>query len=257
LGIFGFRRSKTKDEPGRDDGLDAAVAAVGDVPAGEVPSGDGVGVRDLTQEQRLRFEERLLAQDLERARGVALGYAFKRVWSRQHRDRERDLALARHLVDSAQTIAWERASWDPDQGSPSLAVYLCSIIRSELSHEAEAAENQEKTAEAAQLEPSTSPDALPDPEQLVMAKAEHHADASDAAADLAWLRAFFAKKKDAVNLRWLDLRAEGVDDEPAAMAARSEYSADDFYNAQKRRIRAARRLLAHKQGRRDDDEETE
>ena len=67
MGIFGFRRDRKKDEPRRDDALEAAVAT-----AGEDPAGAG-GARELTPEHRLRFEERLLAQDLEKARNAALG----------------------------------------------------------------------------------------------------------------------------------------------------------------------------------------
>ena len=38
-----------------------------------------------------------------------------------------------------------------------------------------------------------------------------------------------------------------MEDEPAAMAAESEFTADDYYNAHKRRIRAVRRLLASRE----------
>jgi hypothetical protein len=245
-----FRRSK-KDEGPRDDAFDASVAA-----AGARLEADASGTREVSEEQRLRFEEMLLEEDLEHARAVAIGYALRRLGARNRRDKEKVLAQARQLADDAQTIAWERASWDRDNGPP-LPVYYCSIIRSQLSHEKEAAENREATEQASLGEPSTAAEELPDPEQLMMARDELHDDARTAASDVEWLRGYFEKKQDTVNLRWLDLRAEGVDDEPAAMAERSDLAEEDFYNARKRRMRAVRRLLALKTGARDDDEEKE
>lgn len=245
-----FRRSK-KDEPPRDDPFDATVAAAGDQLATEAS-----GTHEVSEEQRLRFEEMLLEEDLERARAIALGYALRRLGARNRRDKEKVVAQAQQLVDDAQAIAWERASWNRDKGPP-LSVYYCSIIRSQLSHEKEAADNREATEQASLDEPSATPDELPDPEQLMMAREEHHDDARTAASDTEWLRAYFEKKGDTVNLRWLERRAKGVDDEPAAMAERSEFTAEDFYNAKKRRMRAVRRLLAVKAGARDDDEENE
>jgi hypothetical protein len=249
--------SERTDDSGRnaagdnDSAFDASVVA-----AGTRLDADASGTREVSEEQRLRFEEALLAEDLEKARAVAIAYALRRLGARKGRDKAQALALARQLADSAQTIAWERASWDPDKGPP-LPVYYCSIIRSELSHEKEAAARREATEQASLAEPSTAPDELLDPEQLMVAREELHEDLRMAASDLEWLRAFFEKKRDEVNLRWLELRTEGVDDEPAAMAERSEFAAEDFYNAQKRRIRAVRRLLALKSGARDDDEEKE
>jgi hypothetical protein len=232
LGIFDFRRKKK--------------------------SGDaGAGAADASDEKRRRFEDILLAQDLEGARGKAVAYAYRRTKDlvADPDDSGPRHTLARRLVDDAIAIAWQRSSWDPAKG-PILAVYLCSIIRSELSHDQEAAEGLEEAAQEAALDPSVPTGELPDPEVLVLAKEEEREDARAASSDIDWLRAFFRKKGDTVNLRWLELRAAGVDDEPAEMARRSpEHTPEDFYNAHKRRMRAVGRLLAHKAGGRDADEE--
>lgn len=235
LGIFDFRRKKKSG----DAGAGAADAA------------------DEADEKRRRFEELVLAQHLEGARGKALAYAYRRTKDlvADPDDAGPRRTLARRLVDDAIAIAWQRSSWDPAKG-PILAVYLCSIIRSELSHDQEAAEGLEEAAQEAALDPSVPTGELPGPEALVLAKEEAGEDARAASSDIEWLRAFFEKKRDTVNLRWLELRAAGVDDEPAEMARHSpEHTPEDFYNAHKRRMRAVGRLLALKAGRRNDDEE--
>jgi hypothetical protein len=141
---------------------------------------------------------------------------------------------------------WETCSWDPKKG-PELPVFLCGVVRSEISLDRGKDERREETEQASLAEPSTSAEAIPDPEALVLAREEKRDDDREAAADVEALRADFEANGDRVNLRWLELRSEGVEDEPAAMAACSVFTAEEFYNARKRRIRAAKRLLARKE----------
>jgi len=191
----------------------------------------------MTDEERARFEEMLLGQDLAGALVVALAYAKRRAGS---------LLQAKEYVNRARARLWENGSWDPKKG-PVLRIFLCGLVRSEMSADLDKDERREETEQGSLADPSTSPDEIPDPEAQVLAREEKHEDDREAASNLERLRAEFESTKDKVNLRWLELRSEGVEDEPAEMAGRSEFTADEFYNAQKRRMRAARRLLALKE----------
>jgi hypothetical protein len=236
LGIFGFRSRKKGDgEPPGDDAFDAAVAgAKVDAPA---DAEEAAGKRVVTDEQRERFEEMLLEHGLADALVAALAYAKRRSGS---------LLQAKHYVNRARARMWETCSWDPRKG-PVLRIFLCGIVRSEISADADKDERREETEQASLAEPSTSADEIPDPEALLLAREEKREDDRAAASTLERLRSDFEERKDEVNLRWLELRSEGVEDEPAEMAQRSKFTADDFYNAQKRRMRAAKRLLALKE----------
>ena len=193
----------------------------------------------VTDEQREKFEEMLLEHRLDRALIVALAYAKRRAGS---------LPQAREYVNRARARMWENCSWDPKEG-PTLSIFLCAMVRSEMSGDREKDERREETEQESLAEASTSPDEIPDPEALILAREEKREDDRAATSDLAFLRAEFESSKDRVNLRWLELRSEDVEDEPAVMAARSEFTAEEFYNAKKRRMRAVRRLLALKEKR--------
>jgi len=236
LGIFGFRgRQKGDGEPPRDDAFDASVAGAKiDAPS---EADEATEKRVVSDEQRARFEELLLENDLAGALVVALAYAKRRSGS---------LPQARQYVNRARARMWENCSWDPKRG-PTLRIFLCGMVRSEISADADKDERREETEQGSLADPSTSADAVMDPEQLLLAREEKGEDDEAAASALERLRDEFEEKKDRVNLRWLELRSDGVEDEPAAMAGRSEFTAEDFYNAQKRRNRAARRLLARKE----------
>jgi hypothetical protein len=241
LGIFGFRSRKKDDrEPPRDDALEAAVAvATIDAPTEGDEAGDGAVKSTVTAEQRAAFEEVLLQHGLADALLVALGFAKRRTGS---------LLEARWYVKRARARMWENCSWDPKKG-PTLRIFLCGLVRSEISADRAKEERREEAEQASLAEPSTSADEIPDPEALLRAREEKRDDDREAAADIEALRADFDASGDKVNLRWLELRSEGVEDEPAAMAARSVFTAEEFYNARKRRIRAATRLLARKENR--------
>lgn len=68
MGLFRFGKTKTDEELAKE-------AAPGD-------DADASGTRAVSDEARTRFWAMLARQDLERARKVALGYAFKRTKSR-------------------------------------------------------------------------------------------------------------------------------------------------------------------------------
>jgi hypothetical protein len=234
LGIFGFRSQK-KDESPRDDAFDASVAAVKVDPPAEAE--EPAGKRAVTAEQRERFEVLLVEHRLDHALVVALAYAKKRTGS---------VHMAKQYVSRARGRMWENCSWDPQKG-PTLSVFLCGIVRSEMSSDAEKDERREETEQSSLSDPSTSPQEAADPEAVLLAAEEKQEDDRDAGESHAWLRAEFESNEDAVNLCWLKLRSEGVEDEAAAMADRSEFTADDYYNARKRRMRAVGRLLALKE----------
>ena len=240
MGIFGFRSKKDGDgEPPRDDAFDASVArAKLDAQAEAADAADeATGKRVVTDEQRARFEELLLEHGLADALIAALAYAKRRTGS---------LVEAKWYVSRARARMWENCSWDPKKG-PTLRVFVCGMVRSEISGDLAKDERREETEQASLADPSTSADAIPDPEALLLAREEKREDDSGASSDIAALRAEFEEKGDHVNLCWLELRSEGVEDEPAAMAGRSRFTPDEFYNAQKRRMRAVRRLLARKE----------
>lgn len=212
LGLFGFGRNKKEQSPSE--------------------------TREVTSDERLRFEEMLLGQDLATAQRIALGYAFRRT---------RSQVMARQLRDDALALLWERASWDPAKG-PALPVVLCGIIRSQLSHEKESREAREELEQESLADPSTAPDTIESPEDLALAVDEKGEDDAQATADQEWLRRAFEAAGDEVNLLWLKLALDGVPaDDPAAMAEAAGRDVNDFYRAQERRKRHLRRLLAMKE----------
>jgi hypothetical protein len=156
------------------------------------------------------------------------------------------LLEAKHYVNRARARMWENCSWDPKKG-PTLRIYLCGMVRSEISADRDKDVRREETEQGSLADPATSSDAIMDPEALMIAREEKGEDDRMAASYAEQLRSDFEEKRDRVNLRWLELRSEGVDDEPAELARCSEFTAEEFYNAQKRRMRAARRLLALKE----------
>ena len=195
MGIFGFR-SKKKDDPPRDDAFEASVAgAEMDAPPGTVETTEK---RVVTEEERARFEAMLLEHDLDGALLRALAFAKPRTGS---------LLQAKHYVRRARARLWENCSWDPKKG-PALPIFLCGLVRSEIHIDRDKDERREATEQGSLADPSTSSDAILDPEALVLAREEQDEDARSAASDAEWLRAEFESKKDAVNLCWMELRSK-------------------------------------------------
>ena len=211
-----------------------AATGVGGLPLPQTEAeSDAVDGAEIPVERRRRFEALLIEHKIEEAYLIALAYA---------QDLTKSRSRARELAMRARSLLWERCSWNPAKG-PTLAVYLCGIVRSERSHDAdkestrseyEAAYAEEMTVRHAQTEPS--------PEEAALETASR----ADAAEQIALLRRSFEDENDLVNLLWLDFALEGVE-EPAEMARRSGREAKDFYRAADRRKRYVRRLLAAKQ----------
>jgi hypothetical protein len=191
-----------------------------------------------TAEERARLEERLLEHDLEGALIVAMNCAMKKT-----RDNE---MMARQLVMRARAKLWERCSWDPKKVK--LDKYLCGVIRSEVSHDAEteATRREEESEYLAEAE-TIGGRYEPSPEDLAVRHEESGETRGEAVRELDKLRAHFVAAGDEVNVLWIDYSLEGID-EPAAMARLSGRDVKEFYRASDRRVRLVQRMLAARRG---------
>jgi hypothetical protein len=235
-------RSRDRIEPAAGGAAEQSAAALLAAPiqesetmadwAEEDAESDAEGA-EIPAERRRRFEALLIEHKIEEAYLVALAFAYDLTKSR-HR--------ARELAMRARSLLWERCSWNPANG-PTLAIYLCGIVRSQRSHDAEkeSTRSEYETAYAEEMAVRHAP-TEPSPEEAALETARH----ADGAEQIALLRRSFEDENDEVNLLWLDFALEGVG-EPAEMARRSGREAKDFYRAADRRKRHVRRLLAAKQ----------
>jgi hypothetical protein len=194
--------------------------------------------REPTAEERAAFEEMLLEQDLEGALVQAKDYAMKRT-----RDNE---TMADQMVRRARTILWERCSWDP-QKVP-LAAYLKGIIRSEISHDAEAGVKRTEEEQEWVVDMDTVEGAYArTPEELMIERDESVEGREKAASKLEEMRKHFEATGDRVNLEWIEYSLDDIED-PAEMARRSGRKVEEFYRARDRRVRYVERLLAARRG---------
>ncbi len=162
-----------------------------------------------------------------------------------------------------------RWGWDPN--AVPLVKRLCRLVYSEHTHQAretdaavraEEAFLAERKAETAHLlpdppargDPLRRPALPPEPlaaspeQQAIRREEEQEEDArhgrrtAELQSMLPELRALFRRRKDAVNLLWLEHRLAGTTD-VATMAERSGRPVEEFYAAARRRNRAVRNIL--------------
>jgi hypothetical protein len=237
--------------------------------------------RALTDDEKKRLALVLREHDFVGCSSVALRFAFK--LTRGH-------GGARDLLGRVN-LRLVRTGWDPNVVE--LRKRLCRLVWSEHTHQIEedavtrraeelhireeaihGYQHQAAAARGDPLKPHTiarSADErgapiAPSYEMMLerqdgerQDEARAYAFLEEQRASLAALRAGFVKKKDRVNVAYLDLWMKGVT-EVAEMVKESPHSAEDFYAAQKRRQRAVGKLLAAKggpavEGADDDDEE--
>lgn len=193
--------------------------------------------RAPTAEERSRFEEMLLEQDLDGALAQAMVFAMKRTGKNE--------TMARQMVDDARRMLLERCSWDPKKAS--LGACLCGIIRSERSHEARDAKKErdhevEYLTEVETVEGSYGKSA----EDMVLEHEQSHEGREEAVRKLEELKAHFVATGDDVNLEWIRYSLDDIED-PAEMARLSGRKPEDFYRARDRRVRYVQRLRAGEQ----------
>jgi hypothetical protein len=160
-------------------------------------------------------------------------------------------------------LRFMRWGWDPNRVP--LVRALCRLVWSEHTHATEETDVARRAEEAflreqevhGELRPASPTRGEPDrgPKELVAPSAEQEiVRREEARARIDELREIFRKKKDEVNLLYLDFMMKGVDD-PAKMAEASGRDVEEFYAAAKRRSRAVETLFAEKSGAPPDDEE--
>jgi hypothetical protein len=188
-----------------------------------------------SREEQDRFERLLVAHDIDRVLLVVLAFALKNMGV--------DLTRAKELQRRAYTKLWERRdSWDP--AKVSLTAYMCGLVRSENSHDAEKAETRLEHEDAAATEAAALGRAhAPSPEDMALDLERADEDRRKALGKLEPLRLAFVQAKDKVNLVWLKMSLEGLDT-PAEMAERTGIPVREFYLAADRRKRHVERLLA-------------
>ncbi len=193
--------------------------------------------RAASEDDQDRFERLLVAHRIDEALLKALAFAMMLT--------RKDEPRAKELQRRALTRLWERrASWDP--AKVKLATFLCGLVRSENSHDAEKAETRRKYEEeaVAKTVPLERTHA-PSPEDLVLELEEADEDRRKALGKLEPLRVAFVEAGDKVNLLWLKSSLEGLET-PAEMAERTGIPVRQFYLAADRRKRHVERLLAER-----------
>lgn len=195
--------------------------------------------RPLTEAERAYAEHLLRAHDFEGARRTALKFAY----SLTH-----NIDRSKEIVGRA-SLRLVRQGWDPNKVT--LVRAMCRFTWSEFTHLKEETAAA-KAAEERYLKELEATEGLHSPsveEYMERLDAERREEAR-AMACIAELRAAFVAAKDDVNLIWLELSLEEIDD-PAAMAKRSGRDVKEFYRAADRRKRHVRRLAGAPDGGKD------
>jgi hypothetical protein len=199
--------------------------------------------RPFTEAERDYAQHLLHAHDFPGARRVALKFAY----SLTH-----NIDRAKEVVGRA-SLRLVRQGWDPNKVT--LVRAMCRFTWSEFTH----LKDETKAAKAAEerylkeLEATEGLHSQSVEESMERLDAERREEAR-AMARIAELRAAFVEADDAVNLIWLEMSLEGVED-PNAMAQRSGRDVKEFYRATDRRKRHVRRLAGAPDGGKDQETE--
>ncbi|HEX8795117.1 MAG TPA: hypothetical protein VF765_29420 [Polyangiaceae bacterium] len=192
--------------------------------------------RALTNDERKELEKLLRAHDFSAARRRAILFG---------RRLTRSLGAAEDLVGRAclRLVRW---GWDPN--TVSLEKRLCRLVWSEWTHEKSEDATRRKAeagflAEMAVHEGTSSRS----PEDYALRLQEESEEEEHAKARVDQLRQEFVKRKDNVNLYWLEQTLAGNTD-LGQMARDSGRTVEEFAAARKRRHRIVADLVAEQNG---------
>jgi hypothetical protein len=199
--------------------------------------------RPFTEVEREYAEHLLRAHDYAGARRTALKFAY----SLTH-----NIDRSKEIVGRA-SLRLVRQGWDPNKVT--LVRALCRFTWSEFTHLKEETAAAKAAAER-YLKELEATDGLHSPsiEEYMDRLDEERREEARAMARMAELRAAFVEAKDEVNLIWMQMSLDGIDD-LLEMAKRSGRDVKEFYRATDRRKRHVRRLAGAPEGA--EDQETE